>query len=77
MDSQVVTLSTSGDLRIPAELQHALGLHPGSLVEVAAKDGKLIAQPVTFEDIHALRGILSDEQDLVEELQQERRQHKW
>ena len=77
MAAQVITLSTAGDLRIPAELQQTLGLHPGSRGEVLAQDGKLIAQPVPFDDIRSLRGILSSETGMVEELQQERRQDKW
>jgi bifunctional DNA-binding transcriptional regulator/antitoxin component of YhaV-PrlF toxin-antitoxin module len=77
MAAQVVTLSTAGDLRIPDELQQTLGMRPGSRVEILVQDGKLIAQPVPFDDIRSLRGILSSEKNMVEELQQERRQDKW
>ncbi len=52
-------------------------MRPGSRVEILVQDGKLIAQPVPFDDIRSLRGILSSEKNMVEELQQERRQDKW
>jgi len=77
MSSLFASLNLDGLLPIPAEAQEALGLHPGSRLEITVRDGQLIARPVQTDDLKQLRGILSGGSDLVQELQRERRSDKW
>lgn len=50
------TVSSKGQITLPAELRRQLDLHPGSKVNIEAKDNALVLQVV--QPISAYRGIL-------------------
>jgi len=74
---QITTVSTKGQLVIPAEMRAQLGLHAGSRVALKLDKERIILQPVTAQFVDDTAGMLSDEPSLVDELQQERRDEKW
>lgn len=77
MDSQITTMSTKGQLVIPAEMRALLGLQPGDRIALTLEDSRIILQPVNDKFVDQLRGMFSGKPSMADELQQERRQDKW
>lgn len=48
--SRRTTVSEKGQITIPKAIREALGIHPGTVLEVAAERGSLIAQKREAED---------------------------
>lgn len=77
MEISVITLESAGRVALPDNPVAAFALHPGSRLAVSIRPGWILLQPLLADNLDDLCGIFSSETDLVEELQQERRQDKW
>ena len=74
---QTVTVSTKGQLVIPADIRTELGIDSGTRVTLSVEAGRIILQPVSPALVDRLQGILSSKPGLAEDLQKERRNEKW
>lgn len=77
MELQITTMSTKGQLVIPAEMRALLGLQPGDRIALTLEDSRIILQPVNDKFVDQLRGMFAGKPSMADELQQERRQDKW
>jgi AbrB family looped-hinge helix DNA binding protein len=73
----VVTMSSKGQLVIPAEVRAALDILPGTRISISVENKRIILQPVSDQLVDELRGILAGGPSLSDELQRERRSDKW
>ncbi len=74
MQRQIATIDPNGQLSIPSEMQAALGLHPGSKVQIYVQDRHLVLQPLDLHHIvRKLRGLFSSTRGLTEDLLEDRR----
>jgi AbrB family looped-hinge helix DNA binding protein len=71
MDSEFITMTSKGQVVIPARFRKALGMKPGTRISVQQRDGQLIFQPVTDEYIDRLFGILGDTTGMIESLKRD------
>jgi len=70
----MATISSKGQLVIPAELRKKYRLKGGTKVAVGERDGKIILTPNPYDELLALRGKFA-QYPLEEDLMEERR--KW
>jgi AbrB family looped-hinge helix DNA binding protein len=77
MIPQITTVSTKGQLVIPAEIRTSLGIHPGTRIAVTVEGKNIVLRPVSEQLVDELHGILAGGPSLADELQQERRAEKW
>ena len=56
METLFTTVSSKGQIVIPAELRAALGINTGTRVAIQKQDKHLILQPITEEFIDSLMG---------------------
>ena len=56
MDAIKATVTSKGQVVIPAEFRRQLGIRKGTKVSFSQQGGRLILQPVTAEFIRSLRG---------------------
>lgn len=77
MESIITTVSTKGQLVIPAEMRETLGIVPRGRVALTLEDGVIILRPVSERLVDETRGMLGGGTSLADELQQERRAEKW
>lgn len=74
MERQIATIDPNGQLSIPSEMKAALGLHPGSQVQISVQDRHLVLEPLDRHHIVAkLRGLFSSTPGLTEDLLEDRR----
>ncbi len=76
MKAEVSTVTTKGQLVIPAKLRRKLGIRKGTQVVFVEENHRLVLQPLTPEYIRSLRGSLKGEPSLLETLLQERKQER-
>lgn len=55
----VTTITSKGQITIPAEFRKRDGFHPGERVSVREVDGQLIVEPV-MAPVNRLRGMFAD-----------------
>ena len=60
---QTSTVTTKGQVTIPAKVRNQLGIHQGDRVGFVYEDGKVIILPV-IENIEAAFGIVSTQQSV-------------
>ena len=77
MATQIATVSTKGQLVIPAEMRTLLGIHPGSRISMTIEHERIVLQPVTAQLVDETAGMLRGGPSLADELQGERRTDKW
>jgi AbrB family looped-hinge helix DNA binding protein len=77
MNGLVTTVSTKGQLVIPARMRDALGIEPGDRVALTLEDGVILLRPVTERLVEETRGMFAGGASMVDELQKERRAEKW
>jgi len=77
MNTQITTVSTKGQLVIPAEMRTLLGIHPGSRIALTLEQERIVLQPVTDQLVDDTAGMLRGGPSLADELQQKRRKEKW
>ena len=75
--NQITTVSTKGQLVIPAEIRTSLGLKPGTRVAVHMEGSRIILEPISKKLVAKLRGITKGGSSMADELQRERRSDKW
>ena len=79
--NRITTVSTEGQLVIPAEMREALGIEPGSRIALTLQDARIILEPVSEKLVDETRGLLSGGPSLSKLLQEERRKEnkkvKW
>jgi AbrB family looped-hinge helix DNA binding protein len=72
--AHMATLSSKGQLVIPAKLRHELGLKPGVRVIFSKRGKSLLIEPCAYEAVLALRGKYAGlplEADLAETRRQD------
>jgi bifunctional DNA-binding transcriptional regulator/antitoxin component of YhaV-PrlF toxin-antitoxin module len=77
MEREITTIGTDGQLVLSPEIQSALGIHPGSHLEVSIKDGCLILQPSLQDRIDAIHRRFASEPSLEDELKEWRASKEW
>ena len=79
--NRITTVSTKGQLVIPAEMRESLGIEPGSRIALTLQGTRIILEPVSEKLVDETRGLLSAGPSLSKLLQQERRKEnkklKW
>jgi len=76
---QMATISTKGQLVIPAEMRASLGISAGSRVIITLDGDKLVLKPVTERLVDETMGMFAGGPSMADELQRERRAEdkKW
>jgi AbrB family looped-hinge helix DNA binding protein len=77
MDALITTVSTKGQLVIPARIREALGIEPGDRVALTVEDGLILLRPVSERLVEETRGMFAGGRSMAEELQKERRTETW
>ena len=77
MDSVLITVSTKGQLVIPAQMREELGIEAGDRIALTMEDGAILLRPVTEQLVEETRGIFAGGPSMADELQKERRAEKW
>jgi len=76
MDTLFTTVSSKGQIVIPAELRAELGIATGTRIAIERRDNHLILQPITEEFINSLMGCCKGEPGLVEFREREHRKER-
>jgi AbrB family looped-hinge helix DNA binding protein len=80
MEQLYITVSTKGQLVIPAALREELGIEPGTRVAVRREGAELILRPETLAAklamIKKMRGIAAGGPSLCDELLEDRRRER-
>jgi AbrB family looped-hinge helix DNA binding protein len=77
MERRIATVGLDGQLELPADVQTALGLHPGSRLEVSVKDRQIVLQPILPDRIAAVRGMFGSGPSLEDDLKEWRASDEW
>jgi AbrB family looped-hinge helix DNA binding protein len=73
MDTIFTTVSSKGQIVIPAELRTELGIDTGTRVAIHREDNRLVLQPITEAFIDSLMGCCKGGESLVAIRQREHR----
>jgi len=76
MNGLITTVSTKGQLVIPARMRDALGIEPGDRVALTLDNGAIVLRPVTERLVDETCGMFY-KSGMADELQKERRAEKW
>jgi AbrB family looped-hinge helix DNA binding protein len=76
METLFTTVSSKGQVVIPASLRDAMGIEAGTRLAVHLEQDHLVLQPVTAEFIHSLRGCCKGKTSLVAAREREHRMEK-
>jgi AbrB family looped-hinge helix DNA binding protein len=76
MKTEVSTVTTKGQLVIPAKLRRKYSIKKGTQVAFVEEENRLILQPLTLEFIRSLRGSLGKDSKALEFLLEERRRER-
>jgi AbrB family looped-hinge helix DNA binding protein len=74
MDTASVT--SKGQLVIPARLRRKYGIEPGTKVRFVERDHEILLQPVTKEYVRSVCGLLKSESSATQMLLRERARDK-
>jgi AbrB family looped-hinge helix DNA binding protein len=79
MKREVATLSTKGQLVIPAEVRASLGLTAGTRFAISVDGNRLVLQPITERLVDEMMGMFAGGPSMADELQADRRAEdkKW
>ena len=81
MEESTVTVSTKGQLVIPAKIRTALQIKPGMRFAVLREQNQIILRPVNRQFVDELRGITSGRASgsdmLVKQRRDEDKRSKW
>lgn len=79
-DPTYVTISTKGQMVIPAAIREELGIEPGTRVAVRIEGGRMIVDPQSLEAklrlIKAMRGYTAGGPSMTDALLEERRRER-
>jgi len=70
------TVSSKGQVVIPAEVREKLGIEPGTRISVRIEKDHLILEPINEDYIRRLRGSLKGPNSMVEARDREHRLEK-
>ncbi len=80
MDTIYATVSTKGQLVIPADIRKALGIEPGTRIAIRQAGPEVVLKPETLPAklamIRKMRGITAGGPSLCNELLEDRRQER-
>ncbi len=76
METIYATVSSKGQIVIPAALREELGIQPGTRISIQRERNHLVLQPITDDFIRSLRGCLKGKTSLVEAREREHRVEK-
>ena len=76
MDEEYSTVTSKGQLVIPAAMRRRLKIKEGTRVRFVEDNGRLILQPLTAEFIDRLTGCLAGEPSLLDALEEDRREER-
>jgi AbrB family looped-hinge helix DNA binding protein len=76
MKATISTVTTKGQLVIPATLRRKLGIRKGTQVAFLLENRRLVLQPLTSEYIRGLRGSLTDKPSALKLLLEDRRRER-
>jgi AbrB family looped-hinge helix DNA binding protein len=76
MKTEVSTVTTKGQLVIPAKLRRKYAIRKGTQVAFVEEENRLVLQPLTPEFIRSLRGSLQGEPTALKILQEERKRDR-
>lgn len=76
MRNSFTTVSSKGQLVIPAEVRQRLGIKTGTRIAIEIEDTRLILEPITEAYIRSLRGSLKGKTSMVEARDREHRLEK-
>jgi AbrB family looped-hinge helix DNA binding protein len=76
MDTRFTTVSSKGQIVIPAELRAELGIATGTRIAIERRENHLILQPITEKFIDSLMGCCGGGSELVEIREREHRDEK-
>ena len=66
------TMTSKGQIVVPAKLRRRYGLKPGTKVYFIERDDEILFQPVTKEYIRSVHGMLTSGSSVTKELLKER-----
>lgn len=75
--NRVTTLSTKGQLVIPAEMREALGIEPGTRVALTLQGSRIILEAVSDKLVDETRGLFAGGPSLSAKLKRGRSKDKW
>jgi AbrB family looped-hinge helix DNA binding protein len=76
MKAEVSTVTTKGQLVIPAKLRRKYSIRKGTRVAFVEEENRLVLQPLTPEFVRSLRGCLGKGSSALEFLLEERRRER-
>ena len=76
MKTEVSTVTTKGQLVIPAKLRRKYAIRKGTQVAFVEEENRLVLQPLTPEFIRSLRGSLKSEPSASKILLEERKRDR-
>jgi len=76
MKAEVSTVTTKGQLVIPAKLRRKYAIRKGTQVAFVEEENRLILQPLTPDFIRSLRGSLKGEASASKILLEERKRDR-
>ncbi|MBV9574609.1 MAG: AbrB/MazE/SpoVT family DNA-binding domain-containing protein [Acidobacteriales bacterium] len=77
MINRITTVSTKGQLVIPAEMRELLRIKPGTRIAITLSGSRIVLQPVSEKLVDETRGMFSDGPSLSKALLRERSKDKW
>ena len=66
------TMTSKGQIVVPAKLRRRYGLKPGTKVYFIERDTEILFQPVTKEYLKSVHGMLKSDKSMTKELLKER-----
>ncbi len=75
--NRITTVSTKGQLVIPAEMRESLGIEPGSRIAVTLQGTRIVLEPVSEKLVDETRGLFAGGPSLSAALKKERGKDKW
>jgi AbrB family looped-hinge helix DNA binding protein len=76
MKTEVSTVTTKGQLVIPAKLRRKYCIKEGTQVAFLEQENRLVLQPLTREFIRSLRGSLRGEPSALKALLEDRKRER-
>ena len=76
MKTEVSTVTTKGQLVIPAKLRRKYSIKEGTQVAFLEQENRLVLQPLTPEFIRSLRGSLKSEPSVLKSLLEDRKRDR-
>ncbi len=76
MKSEVATVTTKGQLVIPAKLRRKYAIREGTQVAFLEEENRLVIQPITPEFVRSLRGSVKTDPSALKILMDDRKRER-